>query len=90
MPVVWSACSWVYKIASTFLILLLINCDLISGEVSISIDNDLYFKSLEYKKKIQIITTLGPSSLNTAFLKFSNKRIDEINMSELLMIYNFF
>ncbi len=37
------------------------------------------------KKKIQIITTLGPSSLNPAFLKFSNKNIDllRLNMSHI-------
>lgn len=37
------------------------------------------------KKKIQVITTLGPSSLNTAFLKFSNKNIDllRLNMSHI-------
>ena len=37
------------------------------------------------KKKIQIITTLGPSSLNAAFLKFSNNNIDllRLNMSHI-------
>mgnify|MGYP001176371836 FL=1 len=37
------------------------------------------------KKKIQIITTLGPSSLSKAFLKFSNKNIDllRLNMSHI-------
>ena len=37
------------------------------------------------KKKIQIITTLGPSSLNPTFLKFSNKNIDllRLNMSHI-------
>jgi len=37
------------------------------------------------KKKIHIISTLGPSSLNKKFLKFSNKNIDllRLNMSHI-------
>ena len=37
------------------------------------------------KKKIQIICTLGPSSLNSKFLEFANKNIDllRLNMSHL-------
>ena len=37
------------------------------------------------KKKILIISTLGPSSLNPRFLKFANKNIDllRLNMSHI-------
>ena len=37
------------------------------------------------KKKIQVIITLGPSSLNGKFLKFSNNNIDllRLNMSHI-------
>ena len=37
------------------------------------------------KKKIKIICTVGPSSLNDKFIKFSNKNIDllRLNMSHL-------
>ena len=37
------------------------------------------------KQKIKIICTLGPSSINKKFLKFSNKNVDllRLNMSHL-------
>ena len=37
------------------------------------------------KKKVKIICTLGPASLNTQFLEYANKNVDllRLNMSHL-------
>ena len=48
MPLVWSACSCVYKTLSIFLILLSKICFFISGDVSISIDRSPFLMCAEH------------------------------------------